>query len=122
MNFVSLVLLYSLTKIALLLNLYRVFDYKFFTTLVYLIGTIVVASSVSSFFAILFQCSPIRKAWDFAVEGKCIDQIAFYRWSQIPDLTTNFLLCIIPLPAILSSRPRPVKLISHLVILVIGLM
>ena len=56
---------------------------------------------LSSVFVVIFQCKPIALAWDKTIEGgSCIDMVAFFRYSIIPDIVTDVGMLILPLPIV----------------------
>lgn len=49
----------------------------------------------------IFQCKPIAFAWNKAIEGgSCIDMVAYFRYSIIPDIVTDVAMLILPLPTV----------------------
>jgi hypothetical protein len=66
-------------------------------------GTMLVVAA--TFFATgittMFQCSPVAYQWDKTIaEGKCIDVLAFYRWMSFPNIATDKVGLLLPLPMI----------------------
>lgn len=91
----------ALSKCAILLLYIRVFttSNKAFTVSVYLMGFVVIATGIASTFVAIFQCSPIAYEWDKSIQGgKCIDEVAFARYTAIPNVVTGAIMLIMPLP------------------------
>jgi hypothetical protein len=61
------------TKVSILLFYLRVFRRRVFRTIVTVITVFVIASGFAFIFAIIFQCTPVRGAWDKTISSKCID-------------------------------------------------
>ena len=55
----------------------------------------------STLVIVIFQCKQIALAWDKSIEGgSCIDMVAFFRYSIIPDIITDVTMLILPLPIV----------------------
>ncbi|CAD6575936.1 MAG: hypothetical protein ASARMPREDX12_007649 [Alectoria sarmentosa] len=92
-SFMAWLILYglsiALSKCAILLLYLRVFttSNKAFTVSVYLMGFVVIATGIASIFVAIFQCSPVAYEWDKSIQGgKCIDEVAFARYTAIPNV------------------------------------
>ncbi len=48
--------------------------------------------------AVIFECTPIRAAWDVEVNGGCINRWSFYMGSAVPSIVLDLILLIIPVP------------------------
>ena len=91
----------AFAKCAILLLYVRVFttSNRLFTVSVYLIGFIVIATGIANTFVAIFQCSPVAYEWNKSIQdGKCIDQIAFERYMNIPNVVTGAIMLVMPLP------------------------
>lgn len=51
---------------------------------------------------LIFQCKPIRAAWILGDVGKCIDVIEFFKWSCLPNLITDLIMLVLPIPSVWS--------------------
>ncbi|KAE8150971.1 hypothetical protein BDV25DRAFT_139312 [Aspergillus avenaceus] len=85
-------------KISILLFYVRIFDTPRFRMLAYTVGFIVIGHGIGVFFAAIFQCSPVRYAWDKTIQGSCFNQQAFYRYVSPPNILTDVLILVMPLP------------------------
>ena len=91
----------ALSKCAILLLYLRVFttSNRAFTTCVYLMGSVVVATGIANTFAAVFQCSPVAYAWNKSLQGgHCIDEVAFARSMTLPNVVTGAIMLVVPLP------------------------
>ncbi|KAJ5651543.1 uncharacterized protein N7484_005266 [Penicillium longicatenatum] len=94
-------------KISILLFYIRIFSFRNFRILAYIVGGIVTSHGVGVFFAAIFQCSPIAYTWDKTiVEGSCFDQEAFYRYVSPPNIITDVLILMMPLPYVWNLHTR----------------
>jgi hypothetical protein len=59
------------------------------------------------FFAAVFQCSPVQYTWDKTiVGGSCFNQQAFYRYVSLPNILTDFVILIMPMPVVWKLQTR----------------
>ncbi|KAF7590962.1 hypothetical protein BBP40_002214 [Aspergillus hancockii] len=94
-------------KISILLFYVRIFDTPKFRIMAYAVGFIVVGHGIGVFFAAIFQCSPVQYAWDKTIKGgTCFDQQAFYRYVSPPNILTDVLILIMPLPFVWKLHTR----------------
>ena len=86
----------------LLLFYVRIFSNKVFKRVAYAVALFVTVWCPIVFFLDMFQCSPIKSAWDKKVPsgGKCINTLAFFQYISIPIVISDVALLIMPLPMI----------------------
>lgn len=53
---------------------------------------------------VIFNCTPIAGAWNFnlALTAKCVDKKSFYTGGSVPNVITDLILVILPLPYVWS--------------------
>ncbi|KAJ5473525.1 hypothetical protein N7475_003091 [Penicillium sp. IBT 31633x] len=85
-------------EISILLFYVRIFSVRTFRILAYICGAIVLGHGIGVLFAAIFQCSPIEYTWDSNITGTCFDQQAFYRFVSPPNILTDVLILVMPLP------------------------
>ena len=91
----------ALSKCAILLLYVRVFttSSKTFSITVFLTSAIVIATGIADTFVAIFQCSPVTYEWKKSIRGgKCIDELAFARYTTIPNVVTGAMMLVMPLP------------------------
>ncbi|GLI77199.1 hypothetical protein PoHVEF18_005485 [Penicillium ochrochloron] len=44
------------------------------------------------------SCSPISKLWDSSIPGRCINEIAFFRWNGVGNMLLDVLILCLPYP------------------------
>lgn len=76
-----------------------------FRTAIYGLAFILIPCGLSDVFVAIFQCSPIRFAWDKSVQGSRIDQTAFYRWTSFPNIITVVSMLSLPMPMVWNCMP-----------------
>ncbi|OKL58533.1 hypothetical protein UA08_06369 [Talaromyces atroroseus] len=94
-------------KISILLFYTRIFTVRSFCIFAYIVGATVLAHGIGVLFAAIFQCSPIAYTWDKAIPGgSCFDQQAFYRYVSPPNILTDVLILVMPLPSVWKLHTR----------------
>ena len=92
-------------KLALLLLYRRLAPQMWYQATVWIVGFIVVGSSVAIMFAAIFACSPVRSAWDLTItDGHCIDRPALYQATAILGAVTDLLVLAVPIPIVVTLR------------------
>ncbi|KAK4867733.1 hypothetical protein LT330_001243 [Penicillium expansum] len=86
-------------KISILLFYVRIFPVRKFRIFAYILGAVVLGHGIGVLLAAIFQCSPIAYAWDKTiVGGSCFNQQAFFRFVSPPNIITDVLILVMPLP------------------------
>ncbi|KAL7770734.1 hypothetical protein CFE70_000673 [Pyrenophora teres f. teres 0-1] len=50
-------------------------------------------------FVTIFQCTPVRGAWDFTIQGRrCVNYVTYLYASSAVNVATDIVLCLLPLP------------------------
>lgn len=98
-------LLYSFAvtfaKMSILVFYLRLFPMRSSRHAVYVLMFSICGLCFSTLVIVIFQCKPIALAWDKTIEGgSCIDMVAFFRYSIIPDIITDVAMLILPLPIV----------------------
>jgi hypothetical protein len=81
-------------KISLLMMYRRIFLIRSIRIGVWVLGSIIVAWAISIITAEIFQCTPIRKAWEAIVSGKCINLRVFFFGNAIPNIATDVAILV----------------------------
>lgn len=97
-------LLYALTitftKLSILALYRRIFIFPKFKHFGFVLGVVVVVWCAAVCVASILICIPLDKAWDPTVTGACINLPKFFYGIQIPNVVTDVLILVLPLPAI----------------------
>lgn len=89
----------SLVKISIIASFLRIFPTKAIRWIMYGLGASIIAVWLINIFTTIFQCTPIKAAWDFeAIAPKCLPIMKVYYFSTAFSILTDILLCVIPLP------------------------
>lgn len=114
-------------KLSILL-LYR----RLFTTfqrrlkvILYTVGIYVIAWTIYTFFAVLFQCTPVHYSWDFprgSIQGQCVNLTGAYIGSGITNTLSDLAILILPMPIIWQLQiPKKQKMVICGIFLLGGL-
>jgi hypothetical protein len=103
----------TFTKLSIMATYIRIFPNSIIRYTVYAIGVVVMAFWISSIFAIIFTCFPIKAAWDYTItDARCIDILDYFYTSAGCNIATDLSLCLLPLPTIWSlKRPKAQRVV-----------
>ena len=91
----------SFPKLAFLCLYLKVFTAKSFRYTTYATAGIIILSNVTFIIMSGTDCSPFAYKWDKSIpNGHCVDLLAVYRWVSIPNLVTDLITIVLPLPVI----------------------
>ncbi|RMZ69597.1 integral membrane [Pyrenophora seminiperda CCB06] len=89
----------AFTKLSIISSYLRLFPDKRFRVWMYILAFLIVGLWVAGVFVTIFQCTPVRGAWDFTIEGRrCINYVTYLYASSAVNVATDIVLCILPLP------------------------
>ncbi|KAL1596982.1 hypothetical protein SLS60_008564 [Paraconiothyrium brasiliense] len=65
-----------------------------------LLGGVIIAWGITIALIVIFNCDPIAGSWDLtlATTAKCVDKKSFYVGGSVPNVITDLVLVIMPLP------------------------
>lgn len=95
---------FGLVKASVLVFYKSIFTVRSFRWAVYVMLSIVVAWSLSYFFANLFTCYPITALVEPFYGNKCIDAIPMWLSVVISDLIVDVGILIMPIPMVLRLQ------------------
>ncbi|KAJ5106235.1 hypothetical protein N7456_002910 [Penicillium angulare] len=84
----------------------RIFPGNTFRRICWALMAIVIAETTEEVFVVIFQCSPVSKAWDPSgtAPGKCLSLGVFYYISFAIRLVTDIALFVLPIPKLLKLK------------------
>lgn len=111
-----------LTQISLLLLYQRVFtlQLKWFRIALAVIAFLALTSNLSTVFAVIFQCSPIKKGWNRReTAGRCINATRLFIAHAALSLLVDVAIVAVPLPLVwhLHTNRRTKAAVSGMVLL-----
>lgn len=80
------------------------------------------AQAIEETCVVLFKCSPVRKSWDFQLEGSCFDLHPLWYSTFVFNLLTDLALFIEPIPSTWKLQLPLVKRLGLICMLSLGLL
>lgn len=95
----------TLPKLSVLYLFHRIFGvHRTFRKAVMVIGILCILWLVSVTLGVAFRCSPVQKAWDPTISGRCLPLPGFVVGSEIPNSLLDFVIVGLPIPLILKLQ------------------
>ncbi|KAL7624885.1 hypothetical protein AAE478_004099 [Parahypoxylon ruwenzoriense] len=94
----------NLTKASILLLYLRIFLQKWFRISCYVLLGIILGYMLATTAASIWQCNPIRRAWDRSVPGTCISITGNWYANAGFSIATDVIILALPMQPIFSSK------------------
>ncbi|ORY66522.1 SGNH hydrolase-type esterase domain-containing protein [Pseudomassariella vexata] len=94
----------ALIKLAVLVFYWRLFPTWMVRTETYVLGSMCVGWFIAFETVSVFQCKPVALAWDFTLEGTCINKALFFLRNSIPNFVMDLAIVILPIRELLLLR------------------
>ncbi|PYH88358.1 integral membrane protein [Aspergillus ellipticus CBS 707.79] len=92
----------AFTKLSILAMYKRLFTARPMLITANILSAIVILWALAVSLAGVFNCLPVNRFWDRTVPGTCMDTVSFYYGQQIPNILTDLVLLVMPLPSVWS--------------------
>lgn len=104
------ILIVNITKTSILLQYLRIFSSRSIRRICYAFLFLLIPAASWAIFAGVFLCSPVEKLWKPETPGHCFDARTYWLSVAGIDIILDFLILLLPLPAISNLRlPRKQK-------------
>jgi len=111
-------LVVNITKASILAQYLRIFSSRIVRSLCYVLFLLLVPAVLWIVFAGTFLCRPVAKLWNPSISGECMDPHSYWLSAAGINIGLDFLVLLLPLPAITSLHlPRRQKICIVLVFL-----
>jgi hypothetical protein len=90
----------ALSKVVILVLYLKIFKFGILRYLIYVVGAAVVLAFVAGITGTLVQCKPLSTVWTTTARENCINTPLLYRISAIPNVATDFIMLMMPLPEV----------------------
>ena len=108
-------------KLSILLLYIRIFGrLRYFKNLAYIIGIFSVCWGIMVILVCALQCRPVQFTWDKSGKGTCINAPLFFIIGSAPNVLTDFVLLVLPLPAVWNLHTTRAQKISLTGIFMLG--
>jgi hypothetical protein len=109
-------ILITTIKLSILISYKRIFNMiRWFRIACYVLMALTAMWFVGVFFSVIFQCTPVDKAWKPLKPGHCIDLIAFLWGNSISNNILDYLILLLPVVPVWQlqvSKPQRVLLLG----------
>ncbi len=95
---------YGLAKASILVLYMRIFDVRAFRIRAKILLAIVIAWTISFFFASLFQCYPITPLVEQFYGRKCVNTIPLWYTGSSTDIFLDCLILAMPIPMVIKLQ------------------
>lgn len=121
---VAYVLALGTIKMSFCLLYLHIFPGRKFRIACWWLLAIVIAQTIAEVLVVLFQCTPVHKAWDATglVEGTCVNMNAFYYANFAVKLATDLALFLLPIPKVIRLKMSVGKRVGLVVMFSLGLL
>ena len=90
----------TFAKLSILFFFRRLFPVRGMRIATAIVGSFVAAYGLSTLLVVIFQCTPVHKAWQLDAPGRCIDVMLWSQYLSVPNIALDVALLILPLPQV----------------------
>lgn len=94
----------NMTKMSILMLYLRIFIQRWFRIICYVLLCVIASYMVAAFFASIFQCTPVARAWNKTIPGSCIDITANWYANAGFSIATDIIILALPMYPIYNSK------------------
>ncbi len=110
----------SLTKISILFLYLKLIPQKSYRIVNWIMMAFVGLTGFTCVLAGIFQCNPIHKAWDTAVDGTCFNQVALYLSNAGLNIFQDLIIYFLPVRRLWQIQLPRKQRIALIIVFVIG--
>jgi hypothetical protein len=100
----------------------RIFPTRGYRYCSYILAAVLVAELIEETAVVLAQCTPLSKAWNPELPGKCLNLLTFFYVSFGIKLATDLVLFCLPIPLLKTLNIGPGKKIGVISMFSLGLL
>lgn len=95
----------ALEKTSILLLYLRLFNiHRWFRFTTYALIISIWMWGISESLVAVLQCQPVAFQWNKEINGKCIDQLDYYRYVRVPNVIHDVVMLALPAPVVWKLR------------------
>jgi hypothetical protein len=82
----------------------RIFPGRKVLSVCYICIAFLLCQCIEETAVVIFQCSPIQKAWDSTLPGKCLNLLTFFYVSFGIKLASDLIIFFLPIPLLYRTK------------------
>ena len=110
----------NLTKMSIQLLYLRIFIQKWFRIICHVLLVIITSYMVAAFLASVFQCTPVPRAWDKTIAGKCIDITTNWYANAGFSIATDIIILALPMYPLYKTKIMMKRKVALMVVFALG--
>ncbi|KAI5465388.1 hypothetical protein BGZ63DRAFT_450305 [Mariannaea sp. PMI_226] len=111
----------NLTKCSILLLYLRIFGkIRWFKWLCRILLLIIFLYCVASVIVTIFQCTPVQRAYNRAIEGTCIDSGKFWYANAGFSITTDLVILVMPMALVYQLQIQRAQKVALVIVFALG--
>lgn len=111
----------ALPKISVLCLYLRIFTSRGARLTCYVLLGITTLTWVAYIIAAYFQCTPFEFQWDKKIPGgHCFDIEAYYKSTSVPNIVTDLIILILPVPTVVNLKVTMTRKLGLLLVFLVG--
>lgn len=108
-------------KLSILAMYLRIFNKRPYRVISYLIGAVIIAAAIAGVITSLASCRPLSARWDITkLESHCINLVAFWQGMSVPNIATDLVMLVLPMPPIWQLHLPKSQKIALTGVLILG--
>ncbi|CAI7668224.1 unnamed protein product [Penicillium crustosum] len=110
----------NMTKMSILMLYLRIFIQRWFRITCYVLLVIITSYMVAAFFASVFQCTPVARAWNKAIPGSCINITTNWYANAGFSIATDIIILTLPMYPLYKSKIILKRKIALMIVFALG--
>lgn len=110
------------TKMSILFLDLRIFLQRWFRIACYILLAIVASYMIAAFFASVFQCTPVPRAWNKTIAGTCINITTNWYANAGFSIATDLTILALPMQPIYTSNLMMRQKIAVMILFALGVL
>ncbi|TVY80878.1 hypothetical protein LSUE1_G005420 [Lachnellula suecica] len=92
--------LVAFPKLAILALYLRLFTIQPYQRIIYGTAAVVALTAIVCPIVSMNMCRPFEHNWNKNMAGHCLDEVAFDRWGSFPNIVTDIVIMVVPMPIV----------------------
>ncbi|KAF5855134.1 hypothetical protein ETB97_009845 [Aspergillus alliaceus] len=97
----------NVPKFSILLLYHRLFPTRPMSTITKFMMMVLGLITISTILATTFVCRPFSANWNGSIPGNCGEKKILYIWASFPNIVTDVILLLLPMPVLWSLKVTP---------------